>query len=299
MKIFPGIVFRDVGGDRYRLEISRRADLAAGRVERGTQRGSVVHVDGMQLARRLVHTLDRKFGTAGTFSDSEMTTAVEACRRNGLRVALCGQAPKTRKATTDRRGVVKRVVEDPLVDGEQLEHLLEMHKQHPSRRQPGFTSVDVSMEVLIGGAARLKGLSKGQVEGAREFRSTAEEAQLGGARAIDYSRPTVDTSGPSIGMVEDTGADARASYARARAALGAGSLRLKVAETMIVDGANISECAERVGLGSGGQARKIVGREIRAATEVLARHFGHVARHTRKPRNEMIGDRPPLSTASS
>jgi hypothetical protein len=71
--------------------------------------------------------------------------------------------------------------------------------------------------------------------------------------------------------VEDIGADARAEYRAARKALVEGSLLLRVAEKVIVEGRSISECAEYLGIGTGGQARRTVTRHARAAATVLAR----------------------------
>jgi len=55
--------------------------------------------------------------------------------------------------------------------------------------------VDRNMAILIGGLFRVKARTEIQTLAAARYRDVYERAQLGGARAIDYSSARVDTSG--------------------------------------------------------------------------------------------------------
>lgn len=151
--------------------------------------------------------------------------------------------------------------------------LLHQLDQYPDARWVGKVRADVNMSGLIGGLSRIKGRTEPQVQGAAAFRSVAERAQLGATRAIDYGAPRVDTSGPTAAAVVDTGEDARRDYARARAALGIGSKRLALAEAIIVQGASVSEVADRLGFGRGGTGREKATHLVLDAADELARVF--------------------------
>src|SRR5688500_15729280 len=80
---------------------------------------------------------------------------------------------------------------------------------------PKFVGAAVNLNVLIGGFARVGGRTKARTEAAAMYRASWEDGQIGGARAIDYAVPRVDTSVVSAGAVLEGGAGARVHYSRA------------------------------------------------------------------------------------
>jgi hypothetical protein len=316
VKLFPGIAFR-ADGDRFVTQTTRRADLSAAKLERQNRDqadlarikarsakdaavqtrstraefGGVVMVETEQTARRLKMLLDRKFSGKGreygSYDHGELAAALEACKRMGLAITTRATMPPAKGPRfSDKRVTVKRTIEDPLLKGEELAHQLKQYAENPRGRQPGFIGAEISLALQIGGLARIKGLSEPQREGAKNFRTAAEHAMIGGARAIDYEKPLVDTSGPSAGLVEEIGADARADYTVAREVLGIGTLLLAVAEGVIVNGESVTECAQRLGLGNGRTARRKVTQFAKAASEALGRHYGYAQRPRRRTRVE-------------
>jgi hypothetical protein len=290
MKLLAGLTFQALGNGHFRIELARRADLAAGRLAR--QRGSaaarleiggVIDCTTMEFARRLQSSLERKFAINGTFPAERMESAMEACRRHGLTIHTLRDKPSSKgPRVSEKRVVVRKTIEDPLLRGAEKAHRVDLYQQNPRGRAPGYVGADVNLDLLIGGLARIKRISEAQREGARDFRSAAEHAQLGAAKALDYERPLVDTSGPSADLVEEIGADARANYQRARQMLGIGSLELAVAEGVIVQGETVSDCAKRLGIGTSGHARRTVTRAARSASAMLARHYGYDKTSNRK-----------------
>ncbi len=300
MKLFPGLAFYALGTGDFVLKDTRRADLAAGRCQRGKvgstiEIGAVIETPSMVFGRRVALLLGRKFGRGAIFTAAQMEAAADACRRNGFPVHRQGQAPKTHKSQHRKPILQTRTIEDPMLTVAEKLHRIEEDASKPRRDQPGYLSAVVNVEVQIGGLARVRGLTEPQREGAKDFKSAADHAQIGGSRAIDYESPRVDVSGARADLVEEIGADARATYTAARKALGEGTLLLRVAEKVIVEGKSITECAEYLGMGTGGQARRTVTRHARAAASVLARHFGHDRRNQHaKLRGELDGERPAL-----
>ena len=102
-----------------------------------------------------------------------------------------------------------RLVPDPyLTDAEYF-----ARRQKRSGANVGKVVVEINLAELIGGLARIAH-NDAQEEAAARFRGLFERAQIGGARAIDYSAVKVDTSGPSH-LVFEIGERARAAYADA------------------------------------------------------------------------------------
>lgn len=308
MTTHHGILFKHHAYGMVRLELTLRSDLAVDRLvgRRGSDLLGVVQAPTFEAAKKLRRVLERAFcpsGSGNTMPAASVADALDRCRRlpaakgvflvHGLDASPVAQVTPT---ITNRITIVRRVVQDPMLDGEQLRHELDEHDENPRWQQPGYIRADVNLASLIGGLSRVKGISEAQREGAKDFRTAAEQAQIGGARAIDYSKARVDTSGPVADLVETMGADARSDYASARSKLGAGTLLLAVAERVIVDGQSIVECAESLGLGSGGAARKRVRRAAFAAATTLARHYGH-DRHNDRSRLKFVGERPDRFTA--
>jgi len=155
----------------------------------------------------------------------------------------------------------------------------------------GYRGAMANLTGLIGGLAQLKGLTEAQKRGAAQYKQVAEHAELGGAKAIDYSAVKVDVSiGENI--VADLGAGARAEWHGAREALGHGTLRLAVIDRMVLAGQSVREVAQGLGYGQSGAARKIVADAARNGATVLAGAFGCLPRSRRGRVNVARADRP-------
>lgn len=179
------------------------------------------------------------------------------------------------------------VVPEPQMARAEILHQLEQRREGDKSLHPGYAPAAVNMRLLIGALADVKGLTEEQKRGAQQFRLLAEQAQIGGARAIDYEITRVDTS--VINVASEIGADARARFHAARVHLGLGTLRLMVAERMILGDESVRTVVASMGH-QGGQARKRVIEVVKDAASELARHFGVMTTGGRKPRFE--GERP-------
>jgi hypothetical protein len=141
----------------------------------------------------------------------------------------------------------------------------------------------VNLVTMIGGLARIKGLSPMQKAAAARYRTLYERAQIGGARATDYSAAKVDVSGGGRDVVMD-GADARREYARARRELG--PFRASLLEKVICEEVSVREVARSMMGGSGDEPKAQAGRRkttrlVLEATDELVRHFGEGKRRVR------------------
>ena len=87
-------------------------------------------------------------------------------------------------------------------------------------RFAGLVDVDIRLSTRIGGLSRIKERDEFQTMAAARYRSLWDQAQIGGAQAIDYERVRVDTSGSSVDVVTSMGEDARRHYAEAVQKLG-------------------------------------------------------------------------------
>lgn len=178
--------------------------------------------------------------------------------------------------------VSRRVVDDPMLTS--AEHA------HRARIGRAVTvEVDVRLASLIGGLARMK-RTPAQEAAAARYRGLWERAQIGGARATDYSAVRVDTSGPSEAAVWETGEDARRGYGAAVRVLGPFSAA--VVEKVICHEMGVRQAAVALGWGQGGQARGRLLLVLREALAKLAVHFhaAGVVRGSRRVRME--GERP-------
>lgn len=137
------------------------------------------------------------------------------------------------------------------------------------QRQPGphvgKAPVLVDRLDLIGGLARLGGATEAQEAAAARYRMIHERAQLGGAKAIDYTKAKVDTSGQSESAVIEIGAAARAEYSAVVRRLG--MIRSNLVERVVVYDVPISAMAR------GGRARDRLKRELFAVLDELAVFF--------------------------
>ncbi len=268
MTIFPGIILAH-DGNGVRIKTTKRVDLAKNR----SGFVGAVATATPDAAKKLARVLERAFvkpGSGGMISIAQAKDALNRCRRFGLQLIGSAMAPEP-KAKAFAPMVEDRYVPDPSMSRAELLHQIQ---QNPERRWVGHVKREVSMTTLIGGLARVKGRTEAQNKGAEHFRRVAEQSMLGGAKALDYARPAVDTSGQSADAIAEANADSRREYDNASRRLDKCGLRV-VAELMIVKGQSAREVAETLGVGNGGTARdKITTMVLRAADE-LADEFGY------------------------
>lgn len=154
------------------------------------------------------------------------------------------------------------MVQDPSMTDAEYYHQRQM-KPGP---HVGKVAARVSMSSLIGGLARLHGVTDAQKMAAARYRSLYEGAQIGGARAVDYAAVKVDTSGPPPQLAIEHGEDARRKYSAAVRHLG--MIRSSLVESVIVHDIPMVKIA---GLSSRARARKT--QELFDILDDLAVHF--------------------------
>ncbi|MDB5540543.1 MAG: hypothetical protein JWQ89_2270 [Devosia sp.] len=300
-----GIIFI-LDGSSARIRVSKRVDLSRSRMEQqvarrqdldrakrlAQRRGEtidrsvtvdvlgVVETPSMDSARKLRRVLLQVFagpGSGDLVATAKVPDALARCRRfgKGLAVYEPNSPAPARRAIFNGPSVDRRYVPDPLMTRSTF---IEESAKFPDARWVGWIKADVSMQVLIGGLARVRGKTEAQVQAAAEYRNLAERALIGGAKAIDYSKTRVDTSGPSENYEIEGTEEARRKYLAAVERLGGPeSHRCLVVEKMIVHGMSVSAVALELLHGEGGAAREKVTAEVLAATDELAKEFGYAA----------------------
>lgn len=155
-----------------------------------------------------------------------------------------------------------RLVPDPSMSDAEYFH----QRRTKSGPHVGKVGVAINMLELIGGLARIKGRSEHQEAAAARFRLLHERSQIGGARAMDYAKQRVDTSGPQQDISAEVGDDARRQYRDAVRCLG--MVRSSLVERVVVHDQSISAVS-----GKGARARQRATLELLDALDELAVHF--------------------------
>lgn len=304
-----GIIFEvEAGGVRVRA--TRRADLARNRMEQvairvrdldrvkreAQRRGKPItrvieqpiagvvetpSYDGAKKLRRVMLRAFAKPGSGDLVEHRRVRDALLACNRFGQGLKVFSPEPpkpEDRSKLVQRPTIDRRHVPDPSMSAaEKLEQL----DRFPNSRWTGWTKADVNLSTMIGGLARVRGKTEAQVQGATQFRNLAERALIGGAKAVDYSKARVDSSGPTENAEIEGTEDARRRYNAAVDRLGGpGSSRHVVAEMVIVHGKSIQQVAEDLGMGTGGAAREKITAEALAAADDLAKEFCYASDRT-------------------
>jgi hypothetical protein len=105
-------------------------------------------------------------------------------------------------------------VDSPQTSWAQYLHELDSGTPHAGRQR-----AMVDRRALMGGFCRFHG-NEAQEQAAARFKSIHERSQLGGAKAVDPSRETVDGGGVNPESVIEIGADARRLYNQIFTAIG-------------------------------------------------------------------------------
>ncbi len=143
-------------------------------------------------------------------------------------------------------------------------------------RQAASIPVSRNLSSLIGGLARVARRTEAQTLAAAQYRMLYEQAQIGGAKAIDYEAVRVDTSGPSATAASDVGAEARRRYAAASQHLG--MVQSSMIERVVCHGASVRELARSLGRNEGAASKNKTQGELLQALENLAVHLGFSSR---------------------
>jgi hypothetical protein len=124
--------------------------------------------------------------------------------------------------------------------------------------------VDRNMAILIGGLFRVRSRTELQTLAAARYRDVYERAQLGGAKAIDYSVTRVDSSGSAQAAIADMGVTVRAL----------GPFKSSLVERVVCDGMSIREVARRVEGNEGDAARQRITGHLLLALDEAAELLG-------------------------
>lgn len=179
-----------------------------------------------------------------------------------------------------------KVVDAPLMTDAEFLHQKEIN---PDIENVGKSVARFSMDEFIGGFSRYPNREDHHEQAAARYLSLYERAQIGGAKATDYSMPMVDRSGPSEDIAMIVGEDARREFKGVRTALG--EERARLLERVIVGRTSARHiAAERAGRAEvSGRAVAEVAQWVKDALEIAAAHFGF---RSKMQRGEHYIDRP-------
>jgi hypothetical protein len=164
-------------------------------------------------------------------------------------------------AISGTRIVGERLVLDPAITDAEYWHL----RRTRSGPDVGKVMAQVNLVELIGGLARIDKRTALHEEVAARYRRIWDHAQIGSARAMDYTQVRVDTSGGGSHVL-DFGDWARFSYSDTVQYLGV--VRSSLVERVIVHDQSLRQVA-----GAGGKAAQKVRDELLDILDDLAVHF--------------------------
>lgn len=193
----------------------------------------------------------------------ERARSILAHRRvDELRAVLDEGEPDT------KRVLDARLVDDPYVTKGLLTAVAEgeVETKHEERKLTPH-----NMVILIGGLARVRTKSEEHVLAAIRYGNLFDRAQIGGARATDYSQVRVDTSGPKQDQISASQDDARTVLEGARRCLGPRAT--SIVEMVVVGGSSVRQLARRLEYGESGKGRRKAEAELMRAMDALVGHF--------------------------
>jgi hypothetical protein len=108
--------------------------------------------------------------------------------------------------------IEERRIDNPLTTYAQFRHEIETASPYA-----GTLKAEVNMTSLVGGAHRFFGHPRAdaremRIRACQEFRSTYEQSQIGGAKAVDPTQEPVDGGGANPDAAFERGADARRKW---------------------------------------------------------------------------------------
>ncbi|GHA13479.1 hypothetical protein GCM10007989_05100 [Devosia pacifica] len=129
----------------------------------------------------------------------------------------------------------------------------------------------MNLTLLVGGLARVRNKTELQTAAAIRYSNLHDRSQIGGARAVDYSKERVDTSGPKQDALSASQDDARAELAGARKVLGVH--HASIVDAVVIGGESIRTVAKRLGNGQSGSGRRKAEAALLDALDVLVDYF--------------------------
>lgn len=172
-------------------------------------------------------------------------------------------------ARNQKRALVFRLVPNPMITQGLLDAVAtgEVQTQHDRSQLAALNET-----LLVGGLARVKNRTEAQFLAATRYCHLYQRAQIGGARATDYTQVRVDTSGPRQDQISAGQDDDRTELDLARKRMG--ERATSIVDQVVVYGASIRGMAVKLGHGEGGQGRRRAERELLDALDVLVQFFG-------------------------
>lgn len=164
-------------------------------------------------------------------------------------------------------------VENPLITASELIHQkARAERAGKSYAYIGMEQRQVDQRTLLGGFCRFNGTEE-QNKAIARFKTLYEQAQLGGAKAMDPSKEPVDGGGINPESVLEIGADARRDLIRVQLLLGPVDYR-RVEYVAILE-RGPTPYAKWRGFGADGRACSKAKVEVRRIADTLAVHWGY------------------------
>lgn len=168
-----------------------------------------------------------------------------------------------------KKMVDSRLMDDPSITAGLLEAVATGEVQ--TKLEARNKNTPVNMVILIGGLARVRKKSETQILAAIRYGKLFDSAQIGGARAIDYTQVKVDMSGPRQDQISAAQDDARSELADARKTLGGRATG--IIELVVIGGASVRKLSSKLGYGESGKARRKAEADLLAAVDALVVFF--------------------------
>jgi hypothetical protein len=198
----------------------------------------------------------------GVMAKERARTLVARLRVDGLRAVID-------KGNGEGKSVIAfRLVDNPMITQGLLDAVAdgEVETQHEASQLAA-----VNETLLVGGLARVKSKTAAQFLAASRYCHLPDRAQIGAARATDYTQVRVDTSGPQQDQISAAQDDARRELETVRKVIGPRAV--SILDIVVVGGASVRTLAVRMGHGEGGQARRRAERELLDACDKLVECF--------------------------
>jgi hypothetical protein len=224
-----------------------------------------------QAYEQAVHRLHRLYGVMA----KERARSIIAHRRYDQLRELVDRGEPHQKRIID-----SRLYDDPSVTLGLLDAVAngEVETEHKASK-----NTPVNLVILIGGLARVKAKTEAHILAAIRYGNLFDRAQIGVARAADYSQVRVDTSGPKQDQITAAQDDARRELEAVRKVLG--TRAVSILEIVVIGGASVRTLAVKMGHGDGGQGRKRAERELLQVCEILAGCFQLLPKTETQARN--------------
>lgn len=237
--------------------------------------------------------LDRKIDAAAMQFSEAYEAAIIAFRHcQSIMAAQGAELSRLKEWRTNVQKVIDLGPQVNTIVGEKVDnpYLTNGLRENIPEGESGAAMIDAkkNLALTIGGLSRIADRTIEHTLAATRLKMLHEQAQLGGAKAQDYSAVKVDTSGPSQEAVAEMGAAARQQYADAVQAIG--MIKSSVIERVVIHDQSLRDLAHGLELGDSGGARRKAKHQLFDALNSLVDHFGLRAGAGARPRNRQWSD---------